>query len=183
MASTTSADCIATSEYEVHVFNRLPDPKLKLHCASKDDDLGYHEIVQNYDFNWKFCDSFTKRTLFFCHLWWLNKDAAFDVFKSKSSDDCDRYLCLWEARSDGIYFSSGSPPKLFRKKFAWNVSRSLMSSLSGYGGEGAGAVELMDCDGPTIMWWASESRPNTRPFFCSLAADIHSCCWFGDTEA
>lgn len=58
--------------WEVHVLNHLPDNTnpLRLHCQSRDDDLGFHSISQQQDFNWHFCENFFHTTLFFCHLWW-----------------------------------------------------------------------------------------------------------------
>ncbi|EYU39654.1 hypothetical protein MIMGU_mgv11b017487mg [Erythranthe guttata] len=83
-----TSGCGITEEYEVHVTNRLPSPQLRLHCASKNDDLGYHNIDRDYDFNWRFCENWTGNTLFFCHLWWNNNDVAFDVFKSHDDNPC-----------------------------------------------------------------------------------------------
>uniref|UniRef100_A0A1S3Y5S8 S-protein homolog n=1 Tax=Nicotiana tabacum TaxID=4097 RepID=A0A1S3Y5S8_TOBAC len=98
-------------QHQVHVLNNLPvnSPKLELHCASGDDDLGYKYPAVGTDFNWEFCA--TKRTLFFCHFWWDGKDQAFDVFN-------DLYYCIhdgkgfvleyttkcqWKVQSDGFY--------------------------------------------------------------------------------
>ncbi|KAL7109703.1 hypothetical protein ACP275_06G191900 [Erythranthe tilingii] len=118
-----TSGCGVTDEYEVHVTNRLPSPQLRLHCASKNDDLGYHNIDRDYDFNWRFCENWTGNTLFFCHLWWNNSDIAFDVFKSQDHDNpCLRGKCYWEARTDGIYFSGGQTPSDFQKKYDWNKS-------------------------------------------------------------
>lgn len=43
--------CPITDYNEVHVINKLPDPKLALHRASGDTELGYHDTTTNYDFN------------------------------------------------------------------------------------------------------------------------------------
>lgn len=99
--------CPFTDKIEVHVINRLPNPNLLLHCASGDTELGFHNTTTNYDFNWSFCERTDGRTLFFCHLWWGPRQVAYDVFTRKIKKKCDRQ-CLWEARSDGIYFSQGN---------------------------------------------------------------------------
>lgn len=115
----TAKHCGITERYDVQVMNRLPNPQLRLHCASGNDELGYHNIVTNDNFHWSFCDSYTGKTLFFCHLWWGNQDISFDVFTSKFGEKCLRGKCLWEARPDGIYFSGGQQPSAFRKMHDW----------------------------------------------------------------
>ncbi|PIN07266.1 hypothetical protein CDL12_20172 [Handroanthus impetiginosus] len=110
-----------TYDYTIHVLNKLPqNNKLRLHCASGDDDLGTHTIDVGYDFHWHFCDGWTGRTLFFCHLYWGSKQIAFYVFRSKWAYRC--WLdCYWEARSDGIYFSGKNPPGALEKKYDWHT--------------------------------------------------------------
>ncbi|CAN4090972.1 unnamed protein product [Withania somnifera] len=98
-------------KYRVHVINKLPPntPQLQIHCASKDDDLGYHYVAIDEDFNWLFCESFFYRTLYFCHFWWGSKDKSFSVFDDPKS--CIHHgptlnelkYCKWEVREDGFY--------------------------------------------------------------------------------
>ncbi|KAF3623592.1 putative glutamate receptor 3.6-like [Capsicum annuum] len=103
--------CLFSEKFEVHVINKLPpgSPQLKLHCASKDNDLGYHDPTIDGDFNWSFCSALFGRTLYFCHFWWNSKDKAFDVFNSEfycvKDQKVVNYLryCKWEVRSDGFY--------------------------------------------------------------------------------
>ncbi|CAI9759773.1 unnamed protein product [Fraxinus pennsylvanica] len=59
--------CHITKKCEVHTVNNLPRT-LTLHCASGDDDLGFHNLTINNDFHGKFCESYLGVTLFFCHL-------------------------------------------------------------------------------------------------------------------
>lgn len=118
-----SKDCLITDNIEVHVINRLPTPKLKLHCASGDTELGYHYTETNYDYHWNFCDRWDGRTLFFCHFWWGQKDASFDVFQSKIKEKCNGkkgpFKCTWEVRTDGIYFNGAREPGKFKRVQAW----------------------------------------------------------------
>ncbi|KAL3649285.1 hypothetical protein CASFOL_005688 [Castilleja foliolosa] len=110
----------------VFVENNLPrdSPSLVFHCASGDDDLGYHTLThlgQEYHFEF----SILPKTLFFCHLWWNGKDIAFDVFNAKwTTHHCARVpgeeICYWQAREDGIYLSKDyNPPTNFIKKYSW----------------------------------------------------------------
>ncbi|PIN24458.1 hypothetical protein CDL12_02809 [Handroanthus impetiginosus] len=96
-----------TQKYEVHIVNSLPQnsPTLRLHCASGNDDLGYHDLLVNQDFQWSFCDKFFGGTLFFCHLWWGSKNKGFEVFNTHWEGRCRNYICDWVAKSDGIYFN------------------------------------------------------------------------------
>ncbi|GFP88800.1 hypothetical protein PHJA_001023700 [Phtheirospermum japonicum] len=73
---------------------------MRVHCASGDDELGYHNLSVYQEFSWKFCNAPT--TLFFCHLWWGKKQRAFDVYTAKFRPYSDYY---WIARSDAIYLS------------------------------------------------------------------------------
>ncbi|CAN4090970.1 unnamed protein product [Withania somnifera] len=103
--------CFLSAKYEVHVINKLSTnaPKLRVHCASKDDDLGNNYLPIGGDLNWSFCESFFDQTLYFCHFWWGSKDKAFDVFNYAPYCVKDakvaNYLkyCKWEVRNDGFY--------------------------------------------------------------------------------
>ncbi|CAA0816523.1 Plant self-incompatibility protein S1 family [Striga hermonthica] len=98
--------CFLDRPVTVTVTDSLPQdsPSLRLHCASGDNDLGYHTLTNGQNFHFKFCAFET--TLFFCHLWWNGKDLAFDVFKNNSNrDKCPHRHCNWEAKADGIYLN------------------------------------------------------------------------------
>ncbi|KAL3649747.1 hypothetical protein CASFOL_006150 [Castilleja foliolosa] len=104
--------CSLSVKVNVHVVNNLPSgSKLKIHCASGDDDLGFHTLSINKEFQWGFCAN--PRTLFFCHLWWGPKQRAFDVFVSSI---LIYPLHVWSARADGIYEAVNGT---FVKKFDW----------------------------------------------------------------
>ncbi|XP_073049452.1 S-protein homolog 24-like [Primulina eburnea] len=109
-----------TKRYYVYVANKLPSgSSLTLHCASKDDELGYHTLAVNENFHWTFCDSFLLNTLFFCHLWWGSKNIAFEAFYSELGKDCGRdAICYWQAESDGIYFRGS-------KTYDWEISKAM----------------------------------------------------------
>lgn len=107
-------------KYQVHVVNLLPrnSAPLTLHCASGDDDFGFHNLTKyNEDYHWSFCESIFRNTLFFCHLWWENKNIAFDVFSSSLKND--NLLNLWGVKSDGIYFADDHAFSHLRKVYNW----------------------------------------------------------------
>ncbi|KAL7090560.1 hypothetical protein ACP275_12G048900 [Erythranthe tilingii] len=112
--------CFLAKPVHVWVANNLPNnsPQLQLHCASRDNDLGDHTLNVGQNYNFKFCARI--RTLFFCHLWWNNKNLAFDVYSQNWGVDYSSAVYYWEARSDGIYLSQNYPnPTDFTKKYDW----------------------------------------------------------------
>lgn len=113
--------CKFTSEHTVYVVSNLPSNSqpLKVHCASGDDELGYHFLRPNQNFHWKFCANFYPDTLFFCHFWWESKDKVFDVYKEKLTG-IHTLQSWWVAKSDGIYFSNQTQPTLLEKRHDWN---------------------------------------------------------------
>lgn len=121
MSSSEEGVCFLSKRYQVHVVNNLPGdiPPLTIHCASKDNNLGFHQLPLNYDFHWSFCENVEEVTLFFCHFWWGQKNIAFDVFSNVFSlSDC-KNACYWSVQSDGFYFSGHYPPQNFVKKYVW----------------------------------------------------------------
>ncbi|TYH07349.1 hypothetical protein ES288_A08G226800v1 [Gossypium darwinii] len=78
---------------------------LLVHCKSKDDDLGIHNIAAGTEYNWKFRPRVFGNTLFWCHLAYDNLHAAFDVYWENEAlyYKCDYNDCFWIARDDGIY--------------------------------------------------------------------------------
>lgn len=113
--------------WEVHVLNHLPSDNvepLRLHCKSKDNDLGAHSITLQQDFNWNFCENLLGTTLFFCHLLWNSntgpKHKVFYVFSPTLSSKCISGYCYWSANIDGIYFTGESPPNHWHKLYDWD---------------------------------------------------------------
>ncbi|KAK6790178.1 hypothetical protein RDI58_013978 [Solanum bulbocastanum] len=110
---------------EVHVVDALPnnDIPLTFHCASKDDDLGYHHPKVGDDFHFHFYPKLFGHTLFFCHFWWGKKDAAFDVYTYELGINCSWgqsaiEYCYWKVQEDGFYMG----PSLYevKKMHDWN---------------------------------------------------------------
>ncbi|KAI3470483.1 hypothetical protein Pfo_027146 [Paulownia fortunei] len=113
--------CFFIKKRIVHVVNNLPSKSspLLLHCASGDDDLGYHTLTTNQDFHFDFCVK-PSATLFFCRLTWNQKTIRFDAFNANwAYDRCGYGVCYYAARSDGIYFSDIYPPRDPTKLYSW----------------------------------------------------------------
>ncbi|CAN4095886.1 unnamed protein product [Withania somnifera] len=108
---------------EVHVVDGLPnnDIPIKFHCASKDDDLGWHYPKVGDDFYFHFLPSIFGNTLYFCHFWWGYKQAAFDVYTNSLGANCSNgypiNYCIWKFQEDGFYM--GPQLDQLKKKHDW----------------------------------------------------------------
>ncbi|XP_075111211.1 S-protein homolog 2-like [Nicotiana tabacum] len=112
----------------VHIMDRInaTSPQLIFHCASGDDDLGYHYPKFNQDFMFTFGLHFFVETVFFCHFWWGSEDKAFEVFRDSGAcadhGGLDTSDCFWIVKSDGFYFTNVDPdsnPSSITKIYDW----------------------------------------------------------------
>lgn len=111
--------CLFVDKYTIHISNELPpNSQLKLHCASKNDDLGNHTLIVGQEYTWSFCENFIPNTLFYCDATWGSKKCHFDAFSSAWNGRCSHGKCYWEAREDGFYMSSSKDTPSFYKKYA-----------------------------------------------------------------
>ncbi|KAL0414070.1 UNVERIFIED_CONTAM: S-protein5 [Sesamum radiatum] len=92
-------------KHEINIYSDLPQ-SLTIHCASKDDDLGMHNLHAGQVFTWHFRNQFFNRTLFFCHFWWGSKDKGIDVFRGTWDKDDYYYKYSYSANVFGIYLSN-----------------------------------------------------------------------------
>lgn len=112
--------CFATTQHHVHVLNNLNrNSSLRVHCASGDDDLGFHTLFLNEKLEWEFCKNFFSNTLFFCHFWWGAAGKAFEVYNEKFFEK-STHDAWWVVKNDGFYFGSDPQPSNLKKKFEWN---------------------------------------------------------------
>ncbi|KAI5682182.1 hypothetical protein M9H77_03410 [Catharanthus roseus] len=115
VASATSLKDFYTKKVHVHVANGLSNNKtfVRVHCQSKDDDIGYHDLYIKQEIQWSFKMNWIDTTLFFCHFWWNNFDTSFDVFNASFGQaNCgqDPNICYWLVKEDGFYFSGKEHP-------------------------------------------------------------------------
>lgn len=112
----------AFAKNRVYIMDGIPQGTLRVHCASKDDDLGYHDLSNGQEFMWTFSDNIWGTTLFFCHFWWGDKDKSFDVYNFQ-----DFYVNnYWLAKPDGFYYANEGgapfPSDKWTKKYDWSTS-------------------------------------------------------------
>ena len=90
----------------VTIRNNISDPnptKMTLHCKSKDDDLGFHDLnfggIYDFTFGTQFFWYFAK-TLFYCSFTWPadSRRHYLDVF-DQSRDQC--HNCSWTINKTG----------------------------------------------------------------------------------
>ncbi|CAH8263196.1 unnamed protein product [Arabidopsis lyrata] len=106
------------------VFKNSLGPKnvLKIHCISKDDDLGYNYLRPGQIYEFSFHDSVLK-TKFDCELWQGRGPtykfyANFRAYKGGGLIVHSGKKNFWEVREDGIYFTHGKEiPKL---EYKWS---------------------------------------------------------------
>ncbi|KAJ4848700.1 hypothetical protein Tsubulata_043140 [Turnera subulata] len=107
--------------WHVYIVNSLSNnTELSLHCKSKDDDLGFQDMLSGTNFTWSFRENFFRRTLFWCDANKYDAHASFKVFWS------DVYLfykcqwkdCIWVAKDDGIYIKN-LDVKVDELRYSW----------------------------------------------------------------
>ncbi|KAG6402257.1 hypothetical protein SASPL_139134 [Salvia splendens] len=113
-----------TSKYHVYIVSQLPpnSPPLHLHCFSKDDDLGYHDLSPNVEYSFAFCEN-PFSTMFACRFRWNGKDKGFHVYDAEWDEnrckDFHNGVCYYVVKEDGFYFGGRYPPKDFAFLCGW----------------------------------------------------------------
>ncbi|KAK5813442.1 hypothetical protein PVK06_028892 [Gossypium arboreum] len=95
--------------WHIYTVNGLSkDQTLLVHCKSKDDDLGIHNLTIGSEFTWKFRPRFFGGTLFWCYMAYDNLHASFKAFWDNQAfyNWCDWGTCFWIAKDDGIYIKN-----------------------------------------------------------------------------
>lgn len=117
------SNCFLDNKYAVYIVSNLPPntPPLKVHCFSKDDDLGYHNLTQNVEYRFAFCEK-AFSTMFACHFWWNGHDKGFRAYDANWDYNRCRSagICYYVAKSDGFYFTNVYPPKNLGFLCDWN---------------------------------------------------------------
>ncbi|OWM67414.1 S-protein homolog 6-like [Punica granatum] len=88
----------------VRIQNDLDGTKLMVHCWSKDDDLGIHNLVKGDYMLWSFRNSWLMDTLFWCTIQWDGgSPQLFAVYKQIRDNPRCSLKCWWSIRRDGAY--------------------------------------------------------------------------------
>ena len=84
----------------VNITNGLaqPTPQITVHCKSKDDDLGFHDLAPSATWGFHFHPRFVTGTLFFCSFAWPGNFHYYDIY-DYNRDSCND--CCWIVRENG----------------------------------------------------------------------------------
>ncbi|CAN0897811.1 S-protein homolog 1 [Linum grandiflorum] len=116
------------STHHVHITSELTGGKVLLvHCQSKDDDLGIHNLAVGGEFKWEFRLSIIGHTLFFCYL--APDDShhvSFDAFKEEDADYKEYHRhTYYIAKDDGVYLKRVKE-KVDERFAGWEDGRDLL---------------------------------------------------------
>lgn len=128
----TDTKCVSADIFPrvgVRITNTLSNNTLDLHCKSKDNDLGPHQLNKFQYVEWRFFPNLFGRTLFWCNFQDGFRKQGIDVYNEKKYGGCPVYhpaysvICYWEVRDDGFYFNhynSPNPPIPWKKMADWS---------------------------------------------------------------
>lgn len=100
----------------VRVHNKFGH-NITVHCKSKNNDLGYHNLPNGGVFEWKFRPNLWGTTLFFCGLKCKNRKGVFNLYvNDRDSKRCRE--CVWIVNKNGVrgYNKEGGDEQIW---FRW----------------------------------------------------------------
>ncbi|XP_044499382.1 S-protein homolog 24-like [Mangifera indica] len=113
---------VARWHYRVHITNSFPnnDQPLYVHCWSRDDDLGEHNLWVNNEFTFRFGKNIFFPTRFDCDFRHGSLSTRFPIFHiDRDGSKCRRTgQCYWSVREDGFYFCNDNI--WWYKRYDWN---------------------------------------------------------------
>ncbi|KAF6153234.1 hypothetical protein GIB67_036580 [Kingdonia uniflora] len=94
----------------VYVINNINNPSnahLTVHCKSRDNDLGVHNLAVNFFTTWSFREDVLLETRFWCEMSFNDlgvvRHGTFDVYGQSFHNKFNN----WSVRRNGLYYSSG----------------------------------------------------------------------------
>ncbi|EPS72825.1 hypothetical protein M569_01933 [Genlisea aurea] len=94
--------------------NWLP---VRVHCFSKDDDLGNHTLYGSQNFEWSFCNDVVVGSQFFCHAWWGNRNGGFTAFAAEKTRSPG--WNTWAIKDDGFFYTNRRELLYLEKMCDW----------------------------------------------------------------
>ncbi|KAK3419661.1 hypothetical protein EUGRSUZ_G00339 [Eucalyptus grandis] len=73
---------------------------VRVHCKSKQDDLGFHDITTMRSWSFSFIPSFLGNTLFFCSFSWPGQFRYFDIY-DQNRDEMQCSTCIYKISPNG----------------------------------------------------------------------------------
>ncbi|KAL9680366.1 hypothetical protein QQ045_018244 [Rhodiola kirilowii] len=87
-AANETNGCYLLPTMHVHITNKI-GPSIRVHCRSRDDDLGDHTLAYGQDYHFAFKPFLFGGTKFWCSVEWDGKIKSFDAFRQER----DFYRC------------------------------------------------------------------------------------------
>lgn len=125
LALTLAEPCFSFrfSPWRVRVFNNMTNGQtVSIHCKSKDDDLGQHNLEVGKELTWGFRENILSSTLFWCYIRNQHDHVSLEVFNAKDYNlyyRCKGLECIWSIRDDGIYQRNKSRDNKFYLRAKW----------------------------------------------------------------
>ncbi|CAL0311195.1 unnamed protein product [Lupinus luteus] len=87
----------------VHIINSLANSiNLKVHCKSKDNDLGFHDVTFGNIYKFEFGPNIFGTTLFFCTFQWNDKVHTVTVYNAATDDKRCMKNCYWIVQQNQV---------------------------------------------------------------------------------
>ncbi|EEF44293.1 conserved hypothetical protein [Ricinus communis] len=119
MTTVSDASFIVPKKKTVKITNDLgPKLGLKLHCKSKNDDLGEQQVPYKGSFSFRFRPNPWGTTRFYCQMKWQNIIRWFDIYvDDRDFERC--VVCEWRIQASGPCLLNSDTGK-FDICFPWN---------------------------------------------------------------
>lgn len=103
------SDPVVTEKVHASVKNRLGSGRnMKVHCQSKDNDLGEQVVTDGSEFGWDFSVNAWGTTLFYCDTEWEKVQGYhFDAYSFERDYVRCESQCAWLISEEGIYALNG----------------------------------------------------------------------------
>ncbi|KAF8394186.1 hypothetical protein HHK36_020393 [Tetracentron sinense] len=123
LALALNESSVVIGRKHVYVGNDLGEGLiLNLHCKSKDDDLGNHQLSYRQNYTWGFKSTFFGSTLFWCNFQWGNVRDSHEVFNAAEKEMQDKTNNLWLTRQDGLYYYNHDDDE-YQLKYEWGKTK------------------------------------------------------------
>ncbi|CAN0870921.1 S-protein homolog 74 [Linum grandiflorum] len=104
---STSKPVVSKDYTEVHVVNELKDDKkaMRVHCKSKDEDLGVHDVPAGSEYQWRIKNTDAKATPYTCGVSANDKEIVFKAYFEDAEllRRVNENNSYWVVKDDGIY--------------------------------------------------------------------------------
>lgn len=110
--------------HTVEMRNALSNEKrVRIHCKSKNDDLGEHVISKDITYNFSFKPNILGGTKFFCGFTFARTLHWFDIYdQNRDFNKCKDGSCKWEIKDSGPCFFNWDKQE-YNQCFQWDETK------------------------------------------------------------